>query len=179
MKTLSPRLATLHPSKYNEERKPLSPSSPFALRATEDTPISLSSFNPALPEDGALVVAEVLRDQFNGLAEMIAAVPAGPPGPQGPEGAQGPVGPEGAQGPVGQTGQEGQAGPQGPPGPAGPPGEVTTVDLNNAIAAALTAMTANSSANSNAVSTLNTPFADPDAEALRVAFNGLVGVLRR
>jgi hypothetical protein len=35
----------------------------------------LSAFNPALPEDGALVVAGVLRDQFNGLAGMIEAVP--------------------------------------------------------------------------------------------------------
>ena len=56
---------------------------------------------------------------------------------------------------------------------------MTTVDLDNAIAAALVTAAANSSANSNAVSTLDTPFADPDAEALRVAFNGLVGVLRR
>ncbi len=36
---------------------------------------SLSSFDATLPQDGALVVAEVLRDQFNGLAGMIEAVP--------------------------------------------------------------------------------------------------------
>ena len=34
----------------------------------------LGAFNPALPLDGSLVVANVLRDQFNGLAAMIAAV---------------------------------------------------------------------------------------------------------
>ena len=34
----------------------------------------LGAFNPALPLDGSLVVADVLRDQFNGLAAMIAAV---------------------------------------------------------------------------------------------------------
>jgi hypothetical protein len=53
MKTLSPRLAA----------QPLSQSP------------SLSSFDPTLPEDGALVIAGVLRDQFNGLADMIEAVP--------------------------------------------------------------------------------------------------------
>ena len=35
---------------------------------------NLSSFDPTLPLDGSLVVADVLRDQFNGLAAMIAAV---------------------------------------------------------------------------------------------------------
>jgi hypothetical protein len=33
--------------------------------------------------------------------------------------------------------------------------------------------------NSNAVPTLDTPFADPDAEALRVRLNELIGTLRR
>ena len=35
------------------------------------------------------------------------------------------------------------------------------------------------SSNSNAVPTLDTPFADPDAEALRAAYNTLVLALRR
>jgi hypothetical protein len=35
------------------------------------------------------------------------------------------------------------------------------------------------SSNGNAVPTLNTPFADPDAEALRVRLNELIGVMRR
>jgi hypothetical protein len=35
---------------------------------------TLGAFNPALPLDGSLVVADVLRDQFNGLAAMIAAI---------------------------------------------------------------------------------------------------------
>jgi hypothetical protein len=33
--------------------------------------------------------------------------------------------------------------------------------------------------NSNAVPTLDTPFADPDAEALRVRLNELISALRR
>ena len=69
-------------------------------------------------------------------------------------------------------GFQGDPGPQGPPGQ---PGEVTTAALN----AGLAAVTDNSSANSNNVATLDTPFTDPDAEALRVAFNGLVTALRR
>ncbi len=51
--------------------QPLSPSPRLPVSPSP----SLSAFDPALPEDGALVVAEVLRDQFNGLADMIAAVP--------------------------------------------------------------------------------------------------------
>jgi hypothetical protein len=54
-------------------------------------------------------------------------------------------------------------------GPQGPPGEVTQNDLTNAIKG--------TSNNSNSVATLDTPFADPDSEALRVMFNELV--LRR
>ena len=33
--------------------------------------VSLSSFNPALPLDGSLIVADVLRDQFNALNDDI------------------------------------------------------------------------------------------------------------
>jgi hypothetical protein len=36
----------------------------------------LGAFDPALPLDGSLVVADVLRSQFNGLAGMIAALPS-------------------------------------------------------------------------------------------------------
>ncbi len=242
MKTLftSPRLAAFRPSKWNEERKPLSQSSSFALRATEGTPSSsspglpvspspsLSSFNPALPEDGAVVMADVLRDQFNGLAGMIEAVPTIssaqvdgvstlPPGDQAtvsvqivgdvlsltfgiPQGYAGPQGPPFAQAIVDSVSTlapgdpatvnvyfdgtyvhfsfgipQGVAGGAGPQGEPGPPGEVTTAALN----AGLAAVTDNSSANSNSVATLDTPFTDPDAEALRVAFNGLVTALRR
>jgi hypothetical protein len=70
------------------------------------------------------------------------------------------------QGFQGDPGQQGETGPQG---------EVTTAALN----AGLAAVTAGSSANSDTVPTLNTPFADPDAEALRQAYNDLVAALRR
>jgi hypothetical protein len=53
----------------------------------------------------------------------------------------------------------------------GPPGEVTQNDLAQAING--------TSNNSNPVPTLDTPFADPDAEALRVRLNELIGALRR
>ena len=69
-------------------------------------------------------------------------------------------------------GFQGDPGQQGDPGP---PGEVTTAALN----AGLAAVTTGSSANSNTVPLLNTPFADPDAEALRQAYNDLVTALRR
>jgi hypothetical protein len=49
------------------------------------------------------------------------------------------------------------------------------VELTSALASTL----AQESSNSNAVATLDTPFADPDAEALRQAFNALALALRR
>lgn len=53
-----------------------------------------------------------------------------------------------------------------PRGADGPPGEVTTAALDTAIAG--------TSANTNAVTTLDTAFADPDTEALRQKVNELV-----
>ncbi len=67
--------------------------------------------------------------------------------------------------PRGFPGNDGGSGPQGSPG------EVTTMQLNSAISG--------TSSNSNAVATLDTPFADPDAEAMRLRFNELVLALRR
>jgi hypothetical protein len=61
--------------------------------------------------------------------------------------------------------------PQGAPGEPGPPGEVTTAQLDGAIAG--------TSANTNGVGTLDTPFADPDAEALRQKLNELLLAARR
>ncbi len=103
----------------------------------------VTATNPALPLDGALVMADVLRSQFNGLVVMIQNIPAGPPGPQGIQGIQGPpfataiidgvtTLPAGEQAwvtsffdgtdvhfsfgiPMGFVGQTGDTGPQGPP----------------------------------------------------------------
>ena len=61
--------------------------------------------------------------------------------------------------------------PAGADGAAGPAGEVTSAQLDTAIAG--------TSSNSNGVATLDTPFADPDAESIRTAFNELVLALRR
>ena len=65
--------------------------------------------------------------------------------------------------------------PRGADGAAGAPGEVTNADLSNAISNAVSG----TSNNSNAVSTLDTPFADPDAESMRQRFNDLLTALRR
>jgi len=62
-----------------------------------------------------------------------------------------------------------------PRGNDGAPGEVSLSDLNNAISNAVS----DTSHNTNAVSTLDTAFADPDVEALRQAYNTLVLELRR
>ena len=236
----------------------------LAKRQPKVISLNFKTFDPSQPEDGALIVAGVLRDQFNSLQAEIAAVPViesaqvistttvppgypaeaavsltegsllfsfgiptgsegpqgamgpmgpqgiqgpegpqgpsgGPPGPEGPQGIQGPEGPQGPmghegiqgpegpqgpsggppgpegpmgpQGPQGMQGSDGAQGPQGDPGPQGPPGEVTQNDLAQAIQG--------TSSNSNAVPTLDSPFADPDAEALRVRLNELIVALRR
>ena len=65
----------------------------------------------------------------------------------------------------------GDTGGQGIPGTPGAPGEVTNAALATAISG--------TSSNTNAVTTLDTPFADPDAESLRTAYNALVLAARR
>jgi hypothetical protein len=166
-------------------------------------------FDPAQPAENSPLSSAVMRSQLNGLNTLIAAVPTitsaqvdgvnslpagdpatvgvsisggvlhltfgipqGYPGAEGPQGMPGPEGPPGPQGdPGGPPGPQGPEGAQGPPGPAGPPGEVSQWELAQAIYG--------TSNNSNAVVTLDSPFADPDAETLRVAFNALVLALRR
>ena len=59
----------------------------------------------------------------------------------------------------------------GQPGPQGPPGDVNSAQLTQAING--------TSSNSNGLTTLDNPFADPDAEALRQKFNELLMALRR
>ncbi|MBK8091217.1 MAG: hypothetical protein IPK32_04295 [Verrucomicrobiaceae bacterium] len=60
-------------------------------------------------------------------------------------------------------------------GPQGIPGEVTQTDLNNAQQNTLSQC----SNNSNNVTTLDSPMAEPDMESLRNAYNNLVNALRR
>ena len=156
-------------------------------------------FDPAQPADHSDLKSQVVRNQLNALDAKIDAVPAGPPGPPGPPFANSVVDgvatlnpgdpatvstsfdgtnvhfqfgiPRGADGAAGADGPPGSQGPQGNDGPPGPPGEVTTAALATAIAG--------TSANSNAVPTLDTPFADPDAEALRRKMNELLLAMRR
>jgi hypothetical protein len=129
-------------------------------------------YDPNLPQAGTEIDAVQMRGQLNGLKDLIDAigtvtgaivdaVNSLPPG-------------DPATVSVTLTGTtlhftfgipEGQTGPQGIPG------EVTQAGLDAAISG--------TSSNSNAVGTLDAPFADPDAEALRVAFNTLVNALRR
>ena len=58
------------------------------------------AFNPNEPQNGDEVEAGLLRDQFNGLKELIDVVPVGPPGPPGAPGPQGPQGDPGSAGPL-------------------------------------------------------------------------------
>lgn len=94
----------------------------------------LGTFNPAVPTDGSLIVANVLRDQFNGLAEMIAAIQTitsaqvdgvttlnpGTPATVSASIAAGVLHlsfgiPQGIDGDPGPAGPEGETGPVGPP----------------------------------------------------------------
>ena len=112
----------------------------------------------------------------------------GAPGPQGNSGSDGAIGPQGPQGPQGDPG--GPPGPQGPPGndgangtqgndgatgPQGPPGEVTQAALDSAMA--------NTSANSNSVSTLGMVVTNPptqsEVQTLADKLDELILALRR
>lgn len=48
-------------------------------------------FDPTLPIEGTPLDAAQMRDQLNGLADLIDEIPAGPEGPPGPTGPQGEV----------------------------------------------------------------------------------------
>ena len=99
-------------------------------------------FDPTKPQEHTLEDAAEMRAQFNGLKELIDAIPAGPPGPAGADG---------KDGADGQPGPPGADGPQGPPGPgftlrgewdaatSYAPGDV--VSLNGNVFVALVALT--------------------------------------
>jgi hypothetical protein len=132
----------------------------------------VTTLDPGLPANATVsVVGNTLHLTFD--------IPRGNDGAQGPQGATGAVGPQGPQGlpgdPGGPPGPAGAEGPPGPQGPQGLPGEVSQTDLNNGLLNTLN----QTSANTNAVATLDFPFADPDVEVLRQAFNALVQALRR
>ena len=83
--------------------------------------------------------------------------------------------------PSGANGNDGGIGGQGP---QGAPGEVSAQQLTDGLSATLATATANSSANTNAVPTLDAPFAnDPptmaDLEVLRGKINEMLLALRR
>ena len=142
--------------------------------------------------DGVLHFTLTLPRGFDGVPGQ-----QGPPGNNGNDGAAGPAGPQGA--PFAQAaidavstldpGQNASVSvmfdganvrftfaiPRGADGAPGAPGEVTSAQMNDAIAAAV----GGTSANTNAVATLDTPFADADAESMRLRFNELVLAMRR
>lgn len=107
-------------------------------------------FDPNIPQPGTEIDADQMRAQLNALHDEILTIPQGPPGPEGPQGS---------------------AGSDGAPGTQGPPGEVTNATLAGAIAG--------TARNPIGLTTLDTPFADPDAEALRVAYNTLLTTIFR
>ena len=131
-------------------------------------------FDPNFPTPNTLADADAMRAQLNALNDRIDTTLPGPQGPQGEPGPQGPQGdpggPPGPQGEPGPQGDPGAQGPQGEIGPQGPAGEVTIADLNAALAAAI----AGTSANTNGVATLDSSFADPDDETLRLKLNELI-----
>lgn len=132
-------------------------------------------FDPTLPVNSSKVRAAELRAQFNGLKEIIDAIPAGPPGPQG------------EPGPPGSSGSDGPPGPEGPQGQQGPPGDVSTGQMQAAIDGAalntLAQAAANSSANTNGVSTLDITISDPpqqwEVQAVLNKVNELITAQRR
>lgn len=125
----------------------------------------------------------------------------GPPGMNGSDGSDGPIGPQGP--PFANAlidavttldpGQNAAVSvmfdgsnvrftfsiPRGADGAQGASGEVTTAQMDNAITTAVGNAIQGTSGNSNAIATLDSSFADPDAESMRIRFNELVMALRR
>lgn len=154
-------------------------------------------FDPNNPVNGVLIDANFLRGQFNGLKDLIDAVPGLsdvvidsvttlPAGSQATASASMtgtvlhltfgiPEGATGAPGTNGSNGSDGAQGPQGQQGEQGPPGEVTLAALSAAISG--TAM------NPTSVSPMNIGFSDPPTQAdlLQVQnwANGLLAALFR
>ncbi|MBE7496573.1 MAG: hypothetical protein HS117_16645 [Verrucomicrobiaceae bacterium] len=154
---------------------------------------ALQTLNPGDPATVSLSVA-------GNTLHFLFGIPQGAQGGAGQDGGPGPVGPQGP--PFAQAVVDGVTtldpgqnaavdvsfdgtqvhftfsiprGEPGAEGATGPPGEVSLADLNNGLETTL----AQTSANTNAVGTLDAPFADPDSETLRQKMNELVLALRR
>jgi len=139
-------------------------------------PLRVASFDPALPVDGSLIVANELRGQFNGLKALIDAIvsvdaavvdgvstlPAGDPA-------------QASVAVVANVLRFSFGIPKGYRGEQGPPGEVTVEELNNAIQ--------QTSANSNAVTPLGMVVSDPptqaEVQAIANQVDELIAALRR
>jgi hypothetical protein len=122
---------------------------------------SVSTLNPG---DNATVSAS-----FDGTNVRFSfGIPRGADGPQGGPGPTGPDGAPGPQGPQGPAGSDGSAGPTGPEGPTGPPGEVTTAQINTALA--------DTARNPTAVSDLD---ASADLATTISKMNELIAALKR
>jgi hypothetical protein len=163
-------------------------------------------FDSSKPADHSPLVAAEMRGQLNGLNDKIDAAPAGPPGAPGQgfvfrgewDGSAGympydvvthagaaflcvalvlptPVEPQDIPTHWHLFAQRGSDGTQGGQGIQGPPGEVTNAAMDGAMATAI----AGTSNNTNGVATLETAFADPDSEALRLKINELILAQRR
>ena len=151
-------------------------------------------FDPNIPPNNGPNSSAQMRGQLTSLKALIDATPQGPPGPPGPQGNAGPAGPQGPQGDpgpqgpqgdpggpqgpqgeVGPAGPQGATGPQGDPGPQGPEGEVTSAQLNAAIAG--------TSNNTNAIALLSLNVSDPptqaELQAVANKLDELINALRR
>jgi len=149
-------------------------------------------YDPAFPTANTVANADQMRGQLNGLKELIDAglltsvvidavntIAPGNPANVTASISNGvlhltfdiPQGNDGPQGQPGNNGSDGQQGQPGQNGNDGQPGEVT----NAALAAAI----AGTSNSTNSVDTLNSPFADPDLEAVRGKINELILAQRR
>jgi hypothetical protein len=163
----------------------------FLFSKSPPLPPLAMPYDPSFPADGVLIESLPFRDQFHGIKDLIDAIvtltaaqvdgvttldPGNPANaavsvvgntlhltfgiPRGYDGAQGANGADGAP---------------GAQGPQGLPGEVSQTDLNNGLLNTLN----QTSNNTNALATLDNPFADPDVEILRQKVNELINALRR
>ena len=162
-------------------------------------------FDSTLPKPNSKIRSSELRNQYNGLKEIIDGTLVGPPGPQGENGDKG------------DGGDKGDKGDQGDPGPQGPPfanavvDGVTTLDPGSAATVGVSSDGSNvhfsfgiprgdtgaqgapgevstqqlndgiagTSNNTNAVATLNASHDDPVVQAIIDKVNEFLTTARR
>ena len=151
-------------------------------------------YDPDYPQNGEDLDADPMRGQLNGLKDLIDAAPGVNAVVVDEVTTVAPGQPATVtlsligetlhftfaipQGAIGATGGNGVDGGTGPQGPAGPPGEVTTAQMDAAIAGAVSTAIATTPRNPTGSAPFTGTFSDPPTQAEMIAYAAYVVTLR-